>query len=139
MMIIGILEFRKNMRHPSVSHLLCANVFQRYSLWLLNMHFGYLLCFQEFSSKNKVLITGTPLQNSVEELWYRDSAHITLIPSMTVGLFFLAINVGVAMGAFSLPFHEYDSSVHVSVLEQIDVVMTLWLCTFCGFKIISWK
>jgi hypothetical protein len=54
-----------------------------------------------------------------------------------MGLFFLAINVGVAMGAFFPPFHEYDSSVHVSVLEQIDVVMTLWLCTFCGFKLIS--
>ena len=34
---------------------------------MIKLHFSHP---QEFSTKNKVLITGTPLQNSVEELWY---------------------------------------------------------------------
>ena len=30
----------------------------------------HFFVLQEFITKNKVLVTGTPLQNSVEELWY---------------------------------------------------------------------
>jgi hypothetical protein len=37
-------------------------------LWMIILHLSFSQ--QEFSTKNKVLVTGTPLQNSVEELWY---------------------------------------------------------------------
>ncbi|KAG0504674.1 hypothetical protein M758_N027000 [Ceratodon purpureus] len=36
---------------------------------LKNCEASLYTCLQEFSTKNKVLVTGTPLQNSVEELW----------------------------------------------------------------------
>lgn len=38
--------------------------------WYITDLWSLLGAFQEFSTKNKLLITGTPLQNSVEELWY---------------------------------------------------------------------
>lgn len=42
-----------------------ASMIQIICLYLIRL----TIVTQEFSTKNKLLITGTPLQNSVEELW----------------------------------------------------------------------
>lgn len=45
-------------------------MFSCFLLRMLDLIVFSLIFEQEFSTKNKVLVTGTPLQNSVEELWY---------------------------------------------------------------------
>jgi chromodomain-helicase-DNA-binding protein 1 len=67
-----------------------------------------MFVLQEFSTKNKLLITGTPLQNSVEELWYIPLfVHLLIVFSSIVFCFYSQFILSKFMVVFSHAFSHW--------------------------------